>query len=68
MLHKKFTVQVTTLPECDDITRFDGTRITVGHAVYPMLPLPFEITAGTQVYLSLPPLSQPRQTTNHLTL
>ncbi len=24
MLRKKFTVQVTTLPDCDDITRFDG--------------------------------------------
>jgi hypothetical protein len=22
---QKFTVQVTTLPDCDDITRFDGT-------------------------------------------
>jgi hypothetical protein len=25
MLQKKFTVHVTTLPDCDDITRFDGT-------------------------------------------
>ena len=25
MLQQKFTVQVTTLPDCDDITRFDGT-------------------------------------------
>jgi hypothetical protein len=25
MLQQKFTVQVTTLPYCDDITRFDGT-------------------------------------------
>jgi hypothetical protein len=25
MLRQKFTVQVTTLPGCDDITRFDGT-------------------------------------------
>jgi hypothetical protein len=25
MLRQKFTVQVTTLPDCDDITRFDGT-------------------------------------------
>jgi len=24
MLQQKFTVQVTTLPYCDDITRFDG--------------------------------------------
>jgi hypothetical protein len=24
MLQQKFTVQVTTLPDCDDITRFDG--------------------------------------------
>jgi hypothetical protein len=24
MLRQKFTVQVTTLPDCDDITRFDG--------------------------------------------
>jgi hypothetical protein len=23
MLKQKFTVQVTTLPDCDDITRFD---------------------------------------------
>ncbi len=27
MLRQKFTVQVTTLPDCDDITRFDGTHI-----------------------------------------
>ena len=26
MLRQKFTVQVTTLPDCDDITRFDGTN------------------------------------------
>jgi hypothetical protein len=26
MLRQKFTVQVKTLPDCDDITRFDGTR------------------------------------------
>jgi hypothetical protein len=25
MLQQKFTVQVTTLPYCGDITRFDGT-------------------------------------------
>jgi hypothetical protein len=25
MLQQKFTVQVTTLSDCDDITRFDGT-------------------------------------------
>jgi hypothetical protein len=25
MLQQKFTVQVTTLPDCDDITRFDAT-------------------------------------------
>jgi hypothetical protein len=25
MQQQKFTVQVTTLPDCDDITRFDGT-------------------------------------------
>jgi hypothetical protein len=25
MLQQKFIVQVTTLPDCDDITRFDGT-------------------------------------------
>ncbi len=24
MLRQKFTVQVTTLADCDDITRFDG--------------------------------------------
>jgi hypothetical protein len=24
MLRPKFTVQVTTLPDCDDITHFDG--------------------------------------------
>ncbi len=24
MLRQKFIVQVTTLPDCDDITRFDG--------------------------------------------
>ncbi len=28
MLQIKFTVQVTTLPNCDDITRFDGTEFT----------------------------------------
>ncbi len=28
VLQKKFTVQVTTLADCDDITRFDGTNIT----------------------------------------
>jgi hypothetical protein len=27
MLRQKFTVQVTTLPDCDDITRFDGTYL-----------------------------------------
>ncbi len=27
MLQQKFTVQVTTLPHCDDITRFDGTTV-----------------------------------------
>jgi len=27
MLKQKFTVQVTTLPDCDDITRFDGRPI-----------------------------------------
>ncbi len=27
MMHQKFTVQVTTLPDCDDITRFDGTGL-----------------------------------------
>ena len=26
MPQQKFIVQVTTLPDCDDITRFDGTR------------------------------------------
>ncbi len=26
-LQQKFTVQVTTLADCDDITRFDGTGI-----------------------------------------
>ena len=26
MLQQKFIVQVTTLPDCDDITRFDGMR------------------------------------------
>jgi hypothetical protein len=25
VLQQKFTVQVTTLADCDDITRFDGT-------------------------------------------
>jgi hypothetical protein len=29
MLQQKFTVQVTTLPDCDDITRFDGTSMIV---------------------------------------
>jgi hypothetical protein len=28
MPQQKFTVQVTTLPDCDDITRFDGTPLT----------------------------------------
>ncbi len=27
MLRQKITVQVTTLPDCDDITRFDGTSL-----------------------------------------
>jgi hypothetical protein len=27
MLLQKFTVQVTTLPDCDDITQFDGTSL-----------------------------------------
>jgi hypothetical protein len=27
MLQQKFIVQVTTLPDCDDITRFDGMHI-----------------------------------------
>jgi hypothetical protein len=27
MLQQKFIVQVTTLPDCDDITRFDGIII-----------------------------------------
>ena len=27
MLQQKITVQVTTLPDCDDITRFDGTYL-----------------------------------------
>ncbi len=27
MLRQKNTVQVTTLPDCDDITRFDGIRL-----------------------------------------
>jgi hypothetical protein len=26
MRQQKFTVQVTTLPDCDDITRFDGIQ------------------------------------------
>ncbi len=26
MPQQKFNVQVTTLPDCDDITRFDGTQ------------------------------------------
>ncbi len=26
MLQQKFIVQVTTLPDCDDITRFDGSK------------------------------------------
>jgi hypothetical protein len=36
MLRQKFTVQVTTLPDCDDITRFDGTRV----------PLPIDFRRG----------------------
>jgi hypothetical protein len=28
MLQQKFIVQVTTLLDCDDITRFDGTCLT----------------------------------------
>jgi hypothetical protein len=27
MLQQQFAVQVTTLPHCDDITRFDGTPV-----------------------------------------
>jgi hypothetical protein len=26
MAQQKFPVQVTTLPDCDDITRFDGNK------------------------------------------
>jgi hypothetical protein len=29
MPHYKFIVQVTTLPDCDDITRFDGIWIRI---------------------------------------
>ncbi len=29
MLQQKFTVQVTTLPDCDDITRFDGSFVRI---------------------------------------
>jgi hypothetical protein len=29
MLQQKFDVQVTTLPDCDDITRFDGTSLGI---------------------------------------
>jgi hypothetical protein len=29
MLQQQFAVQVTTLPDCDDITRFDGTGSVV---------------------------------------
>ncbi len=29
MLRQKFTVQVTTLPDYDDITRFDGTNLSL---------------------------------------
>ncbi len=29
MLQQKFTVQVTTLPYCDDITQFDGSDIKI---------------------------------------
>jgi len=35
-MHQKFTVQVTTLPDCDDITRFDGISIFV-----PLFLVPF---------------------------
>jgi hypothetical protein len=28
VLQQKFTVQVTTLADCDDITRFDGTFLS----------------------------------------
>ena len=31
MLQQKFIVQVTTLPDCDDITRFDGTHQVSKH-------------------------------------
>jgi hypothetical protein len=27
MLQQKFIVQVTTIPDCDDITRFDGNLL-----------------------------------------
>jgi hypothetical protein len=33
MLQQKFIVQVTTLPDCDDITRFDGIRATYAVAI-----------------------------------
>jgi hypothetical protein len=29
MLQQQFAVQVTTLPDCDDITRFDGSHTLV---------------------------------------
>ncbi len=33
MLQQKFIVQVTTLPDCDDITRFDGTYTSHFHNI-----------------------------------
>jgi hypothetical protein len=37
MLQQKFIVQVTTLPDCDDITRFDGSQLQLLRNSFPVL-------------------------------
>ena len=41
VLQQKFTVQVTTLADCDDITRFDGTPSVLCWYFDNTIPLPY---------------------------
>ncbi len=41
MLQQKFIVQVTTLPDCDNITRFDGKFLV---ATYIFINMPINLT------------------------
>ncbi len=36
MLQQKFTVQVTTLPDCGDVIRFDGIPLSQSSCVSPV--------------------------------